>query len=439
MKKQLRLICLMLALVLFLLPGCAADRPEITTDAAETTVIPEETTAADLFDVPGRKDIYFATGNDYYDLYYYYSWMPGPEITLLSSEHIDPESIQVSADIKAKYSVFVHEQETGRGLTKYQIVGDEGSRYAYEMEVVPHALPLYIYQTYAGMDWAEHCRLYTEYAELREKYENQEATLDEMNAAGDRYWDADAEYVAEYSKINVEDIPEYYLYTISLYIDAAEEEELFTTVQVTIGETVYDLNIGEIFIRPNADTDADSAAHDYLSFVNSSPIWLNCYPYGSGIEKCESSTYCAKTALTLTGLRFLENTTSSAQVLDVVTVISDDPYSGAGIEIEWDGVTPIYVEQGKYVTLHMTFQDDRLKEINYHSKLYPVLEFEYDGAVYEQVEEIPLFRAYGDRWLLYAMGIGGLDMESYFNDYHYLTVNEVWRNDVDLTPWGQKK
>jgi hypothetical protein len=30
-------------------------------------------------------------------------------------------------------------------------------------------------------------------------------------------------------------------------------------------------------------------------------------------------------------------------------------------------------------------------------------------------------------------------MESYFNDYHYLTVNEVWRNDVDLTPWGQEK
>lgn len=455
MKKQHRLICLMLALVLFLLPGCAADRPDATEDTTgaaqeastadvldameDTTGAAQETSATKGPDATQQNEIYFAAGNDYYDLYYYYSSMPGPQIWILSSEHIDPESIRVSADIKAKYSVFVHEQETGRGLTKYQIVGDEGSRYAYEMEVEPYALPLYIYQTYAGMDWAELGRLYTEYAELREKYDKQEATLDEMKEAGNRYRDADAEYVAEYSKINVEDIPEYYLYTISLYIDAAEEEELFTTVQVTIGETVYDLNIGEIFIRPNADTDTNSSAHDYLSFVNSSPLWLNCYPYGSGIEKCESSTYCAKTALTLTGLRFLENTTSSAQVLDVVTVISDDPYSGAGIEIEWDGVTPIYVEQGKYVTLHMTFQDDRLKEINYHSSIYPVWKFECDGAVYEQVEEIPLFRAYGDRWLLYAMGIGGLDMESYFNDYHYLTVNEVWRNDVDLTPWGQEK
>ena len=455
MKKQQRLICLLLALVLFLLPGCTADRPDATED---TTGSAQEASTADVSDVTedtagavqensGTKgpdatqqnEIYFAAGNDYYDLYYRYSWMPGPEITLLSSEHIDPECIQVSADIKAKYSVFVYEQETGRGLTKYQIVGEEGSRYAYEMEVVPHALPLYIYQTYAGMDWAELGRLYTEYSELREKYENQEATLDEMNAAGDRYWDADAEYVAEYSKINVEDIPEYYLYTISFYIDAAEEEELFTTVQVTIGDTVYDVNIGEIYIRLNSDTDTNSAAHDYLSFTNGSPLWLNCYPYGSGIEKCQSTTYYAKTALTLTGLRFLENTKSSAQVLDVVAVISDDPYSGAGIEIEWDGVTPIYMEQGKYVTLHMTVQDERLKEINYHSSIYPVLEFECDGAVYEQVGEIPLFRYYNDRWLLYAMAVGGLDMESYFNDYHYLTVNEVWRNDVDLTPWEQKK
>ena len=28
---------------------------------------------------------------------------------------------------------------------------------------------------------------------------------------------------------------------------------------------------------------------------------------------------------------------------------------------------------------------------------------------------------------------------AYFNDYQYLKINEVWRNDVDLTPWGQKK
>jgi len=152
MKKQHRLICLMLALVLFLLPGCAADRPDATEDTtgsaqeastadvldatADTTGAAQETSATKGPDATQQNEIYFAAGNDYYDLYYSYSWMPGPEITLLSSEHIDPESIQVSADIKAKYSVFVHEQETGRGLTKYQIVGDEGSRYAYEMEVV---------------------------------------------------------------------------------------------------------------------------------------------------------------------------------------------------------------------------------------------------------------------------------------------------------------
>ena len=112
---------------------------------------------------------------------------------------------------------------------------------------------------------------------------------------------------------------------------------------------------------------------------------------------------------------------------------------GNGIEIQWDGISPIYVEKGKYVTFFMTFQDDRLKEINYHSNIYPVYKFEYDQASYEIITEIPLYRYYTDKWLLYAIGLDDLNMESYFNDYHYQTATEVWRKDVILTPWSNVK
>ena len=439
MKKQLRLICLMLALVLFLLPGCAADRPEITTDAAETTVIPEETTAADLFDVPGRKDIYFATGNDYYDLYADYSLVPGPEITLLSREYIDPDSIHVSVDIQADYSVFVTPQETGASLTTYSVFENDEKRVAQEVSRGVHDFPLYLYQTYAGIDWADVGQKYMEYYDIMAKHAAGEAAADQVETALNQYNYAATEFINDYSQLAVDDLPTYYEYLIQVFIDRVEIDEEFTTVQVTIDDTVYDVEIGKVYIRQSPEV---QSGRDYFSTAIGSPYWLNSFPYGRGVEQCQSATFLAKEAITLTGLRFLENTTSTAKVLEIVAVIADDEaeaYMGNGIKIKWDGITPIYVEKGKYVTFHMTFQDDRLKEINYHSSIYPVWEFECDGAVYEQVEEIPLFRYYGDRWLLYAMGIGGLDMESYFNDYHYQTATELWRNDVDLTPWGQKK
>lgn len=435
MKKLQRLICLCISLLL--LTGCGVNHvPDMTVD---TTGISADTTGApaDSVDGPAPNKVYFAAGNDYYDVYPWCSYMPGPEITLLSSEHIEPESIQVSIDIQTEYEYLVIEQEIGKpSLTTYEVIENGGYRTIFERTTDAYALPLYIYQTYAGMDWAELGKLYTDYSDLKKKYDAGEAAYDQVTEVWNQYWNAYSEFVDAYSCLNVEKFPQYYEYTIDIYVSVAEEEETFTTVQVTIGDTVYDVNIGEIRIRPEC---VRSTGQEYLYMKSSAPLWLNCLPYGSGIERCESETNYAAEAITLTGLHFLENLNSSVEVLDVVAVISDDPYAGAGIEIQWDGVTPIYVEQGKYLQFVITFRDDRLKEINYHSKLYPVVEFEHDCTAYQKISEIPLYRFYNDKWLLYAMGMGDLDMESYFNDYHYLTINEVWRNDVDLTPWGLEK
>lgn len=392
---------------------------------------------SDIFNTSLKNEVYFATGNDHYDLYVGYSMLPGPQIQLLSRDYIDPNSIQVAIDIKADYSVYVFEQEMGASLTSYEIIESEGYRTAYVISADAYDLPLYLYQTYAGINWVEVGNKYLEYLDLWKKYEAKEVEHDQVTDALGRYNYTATEYINEYSLLTADDIPRFYAYKIQIFIDAAEVEEVFTAVQITVDDTVYDVNIGEVYIRPYSEK---STGHNYLSLQRSSPTWLSSYPYGVGIEKCRSAIYHAETGLTLTGLRFLENTTSNVQVLDVTAVIADDVDSaslGNGIEIEWDGVTPIYIEQGKFVTLIITIQDNRMKEINYHSKLYPIWEFECDNSVYEIISEIPLYRYYTDKWLLYAIGMDGLDMESYFNDYYYLSPAENWRNDVDLTPWGQ--
>lgn len=459
MKKKIAFMCLLLY-ILSLLAACApnvatAQKPsDVSTEStiAPSSEISESTdstvassseisasadsTVASSSEISEPTDVYFATGNDYYDLYAGYSWVPGPEIRLLSREHIDPDSIQVTVDIQADYAVYVHEQETGKSLTSYAIVESEGKREAHLLSATAYDLPLYLYQTYAGMDWKTVYQKHTEYLDVMEQYTAGEVGEDQVKTALNEYNYAATEYINEYTELDIDRIPIFYEYLIQIHINDADTEEQFTTVQIAIGGDVYNVNVGEVHIRPFS---AISNGYDYLTMKRSSPHWLNCYPYGSSIERCQSDIYYAEKPLTLTGLHFLENITSSVTVLDVVVAILDDQYSSAGIEIEWDGVTPIYVEQGKYVTLYITFQDDRLREINYHSKLYPVWEFQYSDNIYKVASEIPLYRYFSDRWLLYAIGFEGMDMESYFIDYYYLLPVNSWRNDVDLTPWSHEQ
>lgn len=438
MKRIIAFLTVLIS-ILILCSGCTPNEPIVDNPtnvpvADSPTNNPAVKNPANVLSVDNPRDIYFATGNDYYDLYADYSLVPGPEITLLSREYIDPDSIHVSVDIQADYSVFVTPQETGASLTTYSVFENDEKRVAQEVSRGVHDFPLYLYQTYAGIDWADVGQKYMEYYDIMAKHAAGEAAADQVETALNQYNYAATEFINDYSQLAVDDLPTYYEYLIQVFIDRVEIDEEFTTVQVTIDDTVYDVEIGKVYIRQSPEV---QSGRDYFSTAIGSPYWLNSFPYGRGVEQCQSATFLAKEAITLTGLRFLENTTSTAKVLEIVAVIADDEaeaYMGNGIKIKWDGITPIYVEKGKYVTFHMTFQDDRLKEINYHSSIYPVFELEYDQASYEVITEIPLYRYYTDKWLLYAIGLDDLDMESYFNDYHYQTVTEIWRNDVILTP-----
>lgn len=426
--KTVKLSVCLLLVVLSLLSGCNQNAPASTPTGNSTTKPAAQE----------QRDIYFATGNDYYDLYIGHSMIPGPQIELLSREYIDPETIQVTADMQAKYTVYVTQQETGKSLTTYEIEEEEGNRYINAISRDAYDLPLYLYQTYAGIDWAEVGRLRAAYLSVSEDYKNGKADTNQVNAASAAYTYAKTEYAADYMKLSVEDVPTFYKYLIQVMIDEAAVEETLRTIQITIGEKTYDVDIGQINIRLDPGY---SHAEPYLLYAAGSPFWVDCFPYGVGIEKCQSSTYYAEKTVTLTGMGFRENTQSTVQVLDVTVLISDSLYAANdmnAISIPWDGITPILVEQGKYVTMVITVQDDRLREINYHSKLYPILEVTHDGKIYEVSSEIPIIRNYTDAWLLYAIGIGGLDMESYFNDYYYATVS-TWRKDVECELWGSQE
>lgn len=415
MKKFAAIAAGLLAAV-FLLGGCGED-------------VSEERDPAEVLVGENPCDIYFATGNDYYDLYAAASWMPGPEITLLSREEIDPETIQVSLDIQTPYTVYVTQQEIDRSLSTYEIQEVDGVREVTETDF--GSFPLYLYQCYAGMDWKALGEAYADYFATMEQYENGEVELDQLKAAGAAYDNKATEYVEDYMGLEVSDLPQFYVYTIQVFISEAEKEESFTSVQVTIGDTVHNVEIGQVILKPTPEQNLE--AFEYLCPVGSPPYFISTFPYGEGIAQCQYEVFYTEEPLTLTGLDYWENTMSTAEVVDVTVVLADSRDNiggGNGVEIPWDGTTPIYVEQGKYVTLFFTVQDPRMQEINYHSKLYPVLEFDCQGSRWETACDLVMYRNYNDIWLLYALGLDGMSLESYFNDYYYV-MNSVHRSRAE--------
>lgn len=426
MKKRLRYVWLLL--MTLVLTGCGVSDPVASNPIASNPVNSDP--AACLNQETGES-IYFYAGNDYYDLYPSCSWIPGPEIQLLSREYIDPETIRVTADIQADYQVYISEQTVERSLISYKIVEEADGR---RLDAISEGMfPLYLYQSYAGMDWAELTERYQTWQNTPEDDE-EDGEENKKKAAWKAFNAMETDYAEEYMSLKQEDLPVFYYYTIQFCITNAQVEETLRTLQVTIGETAYDVDIGQINIQPAPNVEN---ANQFLNFSHTSVYLTNSFPYGEGIETCLSTVYQVVEPVTLTGLNFLKNSLSTAQILDVTVSIGDldtDVGTEWATSIKWDGKTPILLEQGKYVGLVITFQDDRLKEINYHGKFYPVLELEYNGESYEMAEEIPLLRLYGDIWLLYAMGLDELDMESYFNDYYYKLIN-TWRSQVSQEPW----
>lgn len=422
MKKRMRYVWLLVVMALAL-TGCGVGEPVVND--------PVESDPAACLNRETGQDIYFVAGNDYYDLYAYYASIPGPEILLFSREYIDPETIQVTADIQADYQVFVHEQPVERSLISYRIVEEDSGR---RLDIMSEGFfPLYLYQSYAGMDWAELTERYQTWQDTPEDDE-EDGEENKKKAAWKAFNDMETDYAEEYMSLKQEDLPVFYYYTIQFCVTNVHVKETLRTLHVTIGETTYDVEIGQINIQPAPNAED---AYELLDFSRASVYLTNSFPYGEGIETCLSTVYRVVKSVTLTGLDFLENSLSTAQILDVTVSIGDldtDVGTDQATSIQWDGKTPILLEQGKYVGLVITFQDDRLKEIDYHGKFYPVLELEYNGENYQMVSEIPLFRLYGDVWLLYAMGLDGLDMESYFNDYYYKLIN-TWRSQVSREPW----
>ncbi len=419
MTKKILSLPVFLLLISFLI-SCTTKNAE-----SESLILPDTST---ILKGETPCDIYFATGNNYYDLYPYYA--VGPQIMMLSREYIDPETIHISIDIQAEYTVIVTEQpQIHPSLTRYEINETEGTREVTTLSSHANDFPLYLYQNYAGMDWAQLGNSYIHKQSVQEQYSNGTIDIEQLEAELAAYDHATTEYISDYAALTLDDIPQFYGYLIQINFSEQEKEESFQTIHVTVGDKEYVVDIGQVQLRPSP---VFENSDNYLSIMAWTD-YLDGYPYGAGIEKCQSTTYYAAEALTLTDLDFLENSLSTASILDVTVIIADsleEAVLAEGLLIPWDGKASIHVQQGKYICLQLTVYDERMKEICYGANLYPVLEFTCNAKSHKTCSTIALTRHWAANWLLYSIGLDGMDMESYFNDYYYVVISN-WRKEVN--------
>lgn len=415
--------------VIFLLHGCSWASP--SNEATESTQASvTEPFVFPSFDDENSSQVFFSCQNYVYDFYPSCSFNPGITFWMVSRQHLDPEQVTVSIPITSPYSVTVYEEKVSRNRSQYawETTGD-GVRLFNPVMQNGTDFPLYLYQTYRGLDWEELGKQNRELEELQAKYiaaEPDEALEQQLREAENHYAEHRYKYAEDYQNLKSEDLPAFFLYDICVQFSFTEtKDEVFDRIQVRAGEDTFDLELGEIRLH-SENPNAAFLEDDALTFYVGCPTVMDSYPYGPGIEECRNSVALANDDITLTGFSLLDGDKNTAEVLEVKVLLGQDAELNGAMEILWDRQTPITVPAGTYFTAWLLVRDSRMEEPCYGGMVYPTLEYEHNGIPFTITEGISLVRMNYEPWFWYALGIDQLNLEPYFRYYHF-EVQDTWR------------
>lgn len=332
---------------------------------------------------------------------------------ILSREHYDPADITVSLPIEAPYQAGLWEETVQYDRTQYYREMQFGG---YETLIPSRQLdtdfPLWIYQTYRGLNWE---------------------TLPETWDSGMGIPDA---YGEDYMALKREDLPEFYLYSCEVLIGldetgntmALSKDETIHTLDIQMGEERYTVDVGEIRIHAEPLIDESGYWPDGIfGFYSGAAISTDSDFYGPGYVTANLGHYGVEKDITLTGFSLMEEIEGTAELVETKVYLSDNE-SEYGMEILWDGESPIPVQAGQYYTVEVVIHDSRMDGLCYGGRIYPQLTFRYQGESYTQAEGISLTRENNEPWVWYAGGLDGLDIAPYYHDYYYVYENTHWRD-----------
>lgn len=307
-------------------------------------------------------------------------------IPLISKTEIDPDSIEVTLPLEnIPYTVSVSQWRH------------------------PEQMERWIYDCYQGCDWAGALAI------RRLEAKREEDRTAEEQAKLDAYWAQQSEIAKQFNALEWKDypgsIPTFYGYQIMInfdYVDLPDEQrlagEVLTYMDVFWPGVSFRQECGEIRFSYWEVPITDSW-QDAFSMYTTAHLGVGGMPYGLA-----------------NGYFFIEFTAKQDMVLTGISVIYGNPEITKirlkidGLDMIWDGKSPIPVPEGADVYMDVHYVDPALATVTVAGKHIWQMDYFCDGTARKTITSIRLVR-YLDFCVYAAVYFDGVDVPAYYREY----------------------
>ena len=282
----------------------------------------------------------------------------------------------------------------------------------------------HIYQTQKGMDWAEAYRLYRTVQDAKKAMDkdptDSAAQYDYLEAS--RAW---SKHIRQFEdgykqeKKEIMDSLSYYVYGVYVRFDPnITKEETVSTIVLNVGNEQYTLSIGRIRLLQSVAIDiGDLSGRTQAALVGSGNSMFLPWT-AKGFEFPLSFT--AREDLTL---EKLEMPTEGCVIGEIH--LARTGKSGQTIDMQWDGKSPVYIDEGDEVSIWVTCCDEyNAGKANVRSEICTVLYFSTKtGNLYDASN-----RSVRTSWSPYelcAVFLDGVDLRNYFIYWEYMLTCDI--------------
>lgn len=253
--------------------------------------------------------------------------------------------------------------------------------------------PLYLYQTYRGMDWEQLVKL------------KQEADAGNADSAA-KLEEYEQLYADDFAALSAEDLPQVYPYL--LHIQTGYDEANFAkrghSVEIQLGQDVVTVPLGTLDVTDlplwEGLPEAEELPQKALDTVRVS-YWTDTAELPAAQIKGTSEPQV------LTGLAYLGG---EVKLSDICLTWEEN---GETVTHQWDDSTPITIPAFTDATLSATLHHEGKSVMGYCAGGYLAISRECDGKNQRLWYSLPLTQ-YWNVYELYAMVVDGIDLAPYY-------------------------
>jgi len=381
--------------------------------------------AADpLLECDPDRQVYISLVNqncDYYPEYYFLGQM----FWVITRDHYETSQISVQVPAKTKYDVQVADL-TDRVL-KTTPNGGDGL----------YCLLSYQHFTMQGADWKQLAEdtLYEQIArDLASNYKRDSKHYNGfIQAIEDRALGQWWVHEAEYKQLANEDLPKFSAYRVFInFMELGKYEETVETIDVTVGEETYTVDIGQWRLHTELPSEIHAAISSPGLDGDSATISYTQPPYADGYATLSNATvFRAEEDVTLLGYRQFETPVGEFQIVGAHVKFMEEINNEwvPVMDYYWDAQRPLSIEKGSRVFIDLYLKDERFTQYEFAYTLNLFMQYELRGKEYEMVTAHNLSCIHDNVWDTYLMAFEGIDTGEFYASYH-IPLNWTWLREV---------